>query len=1744
MLYSKFLRILFQFTLFISLIGFVFSANPQLHFSQTNYPSGKVDFIGTASSGSQVYLEINGVQFSTKKDIIAPGKVVNLSGDIQNYNMILGSSIEFKNIDPSRDYGLSFDDGVTPTPIYHLISPGESYIYHSPENPGSIILRDEETSQQKSITISDTQIEFNFSDVHTALLDGDNEVLFRVTINDDSNEFKYNVNYDKFSVDISVDDYKKNTADNKIQVSGSISDSNSNLIYVVNNDGLLTNLGGLSKITINNGKFNQTITDLSEGENSIRLISFDPENKRIINGETKINVSVDSILPTFNIVNITYSENNKDKVVNQEENNMYLNSNHLIFSIKTDGNKFIATINGKNETEIIENGSIEYVLKNLKQGQNNLTFYVFDLAGNQFKLGKNIYYDPSPLNLEEFDPKNGDTVHFQLQQFSGKVNKPNAKIIVFTLPKRTYYIEDEFSNKKPTTASCDDFKFLGVRSLGQLDSDRVDSVENNIVETQASLMSLIGPGRVTTTSDSNGNFRTNPVVLHSDSFDSGDLNQAENDNPKVSSVKSPNTVCIIMSDKFGNTKTAQKSITLDSGNTLWTKGEVTTIPNSVYSSEIEMQSAKGSESANFGVIARFIYSGSGHVTRISGLSIRKDPSYSKESKQVSVQSNPTYIYKDGELIVYMNLKLNPSGKDPLKYDDKIDIGLQAIFTYDVEGSQIPIDTINPVYFQTQINIEKPLDHTKWLSPENLNSMIGFFNKTLKYTKQAADYMKYATVGGALYCTFAEFKHMQEITEAKTKEKPEERKKAIENADRKLYQVCDRVACTPSPPECNVVGADKKTGMVDVSNFNYDSSSKSKTYSGDDFNDQFNFEGKGAWDKMKLYGGCKYSSGNHESCTVGTENCDGVFVSGEVKIYKQDQGALGTVREISHNSDITKTCVPAKWDKKTKKLKEVNVNQVGGICWTKESPRYDDTRCNFFNSNNPIKGKDSSVSLFSSIQCGCITDTYSHLNVMSRVQEGIIKCLKQAKIGVVKGSYCERLLGQAVCDIATNVVIPELKQSAKSSGSGSETHKEGGTSFFDFLKNKEETEAGFNSRYAGTIMTKTGFSTQSIMNKACLGAITGDWSILEDSMLTAIDQNEVAPTFGPPFAESRLEGYNPFTGKLQIRYTYTYAVVSGGQNIQTKVEFLCDGTGNAPYDKFCPKNQIISGNDVVNSYLSNKNLVVTKGDSKSETIITLDKHALFWYNKIRFTHTYQLKGEIKNETKDFAILHKEENLPANCHWNAGAFGTELVSEAAKTANQIANPDETIVCDSIFGKNALLTSLQIDKKDSKIVPQTTFYPGNSIFFKMKYSTTGVSDGEDIALAYIAVCKNGDTSTYLKGSGESRNGVNVIPLDSSQITPIGMITKKLFEVTNVVNSNNPDYIASIENNDLKNYDCIGFTNQNGFQGASFTIKKSEPENIFNGDESYGFVTQNLNVAGSDAKYTYKKLDKSKDLTSVKLYFDKSIDNKVSVMAFKLKSGETDCKLKNIDDTSTPLSFKIHSDVDTLTSGSCTLYARLLPRDVAVGLTSTNFESYSPIADNNEDEKLISNMENIQNVFKTTFSLREKSPDADKLHVQLVSPVEKGVIFVDKTGTTNNALYFIAQNGNNDNVDPEITYKISSNRFGTLAEINDFVNFEPESNDGFYRRPFGQLKITKSLKTVLEESSSNKFSQWAIGGSSGAQATIDYTIKIGDVKKKDSQNVYIVGIGDEFEVTSIGTTPNTGTESIGDSGTTEEVK
>jgi hypothetical protein len=375
---------------FLLVLNFSFLSYSQvsIQLDQTSFPAGSIDITGTGSSGHEMDFYVND-NFAGEFDLIASEITELLTNEIQNYRVPLGTKLVLINNNPDTIYTLS-SIGV----LDETIEFQEEYEFISYEL-GDYTITNLETGVSKTITVFDEPVSFTFSDVEQSYFnDGSNKLGFKfknlqtrnviTTINE-------TITYDKFSNTITVDDFKNTTTATSIRLTGRISDTSDDLYYVLNINGIIGNTGLLQEVEVENGKFNETIRNLGEGENTIRFITTQAGIPNIFTGEEIVKVISDNSDPNFEITNYFFTTNNdrNPKKVFKEGDLILTNSNTLSLNISTDADLVNFTFNGIedsfNSEEIINNNyALNLVEINTNFRGKNDHYVVISETGKQY----------------------------------------------------------------------------------------------------------------------------------------------------------------------------------------------------------------------------------------------------------------------------------------------------------------------------------------------------------------------------------------------------------------------------------------------------------------------------------------------------------------------------------------------------------------------------------------------------------------------------------------------------------------------------------------------------------------------------------------------------------------------------------------------------------------------------------------------------------------------------------------------------------------------------------------------------------------------------------------------------------------------------------------------------------------------------------------------------------------------------------------------------------------------------------------------------------------------------------------------------------------------------------------------------------------------------------------------------------------------------------------------------------------
>lgn len=963
--------------------------------------------------------------------------------------------------------------------------------------------------------------------------------------------------------------------------------------------------------------------------------------------------------------------------------------------------------NGKNSTSDIplkDDNTFDYSLTLGEDGKYEIELLATDEAGNPSLDKFSVNVDTTPCTITEIKDKQkleSEVQHFTIVEIKGKTSDPGCKV-----------------------------KIVNTGENYNINASEVDDYIRNSLRSEASgelsVEGLIVLGFKEEKSNSKGEFSAMIALRHNIKEVSKNVKDplARGDRELLDDqLLGENNIQIVIEDDAGNIDSDTIKVKFDPGSSFWKLGRIQTLPNTVYSNQLFAEQSNGVEVS---VMYDLYYIGpSKNLLKNPTVSVTPDGT-KLDNSHISLGETFYHYYEDeGKLFVLTKLRVSPKATNVKELKDAIsgnEIGHNGDFGITGSGLQLDFALTNLVSFQLgedpprpneqiylthAVGVETPFDYTKYLTPEMLEDMIGEienWNKLLEKAVKIADDATLAFTGLCVVKTAYDFVGG-----------------ATDQSLKSTYWLCDRVWCPSIPPKCENIAKisyDKDTNA----RFVYDevtgqyvgpNGATSSTAPGEVIFEQSAQSASGGQegDTSATY---RWISGEEAKYSTGVRICEGNSNAIEIRTRNESSGSLiiGGQRTTAAEA-IRYECTTKN---KTDYYSQSARSGVIG-CYNPEAPNFDGVKC-YPGSAEALAsdgGADTYDDLFTSAKCGCFSGVRGNLANVLRVSQGFKKCLQQAQIGEVSGAYCERLFAQFTCDLAAGLVENTFDlQGTKNpiddwkavKGSGSNTRYNAGQ-----VKDK------LQNRYGGILQHRFGLPSQDFVRKACIGAITGDWSDIEAAFRQA-GRIPVKPVVGPMMPESRFTSWNPFTGEAGINYYLTLGILSGGQEVTGTMKIICDRRESG--GEYCPSDKPL--------LIYEENVYVAPDGSIQKNIFYEDSRARYWGNVAVLELSYLEGGNQKHISMKESIT-KKNNLLAQC-----SFESPL--------NIIG-----ITCTTISG--GLLAA---EFKDATFSPNVnTYYPGNDVYIKSDILSTSPkllegSSAGSVSGSGTSKFDNEDTKLYL--------------------------------------------------------------------------------------------------------------------------------------------------------------------------------------------------------------------------------------------------------------------------------------------------------------------------------------------------------------------------------------------------------------
>ncbi len=907
--------------------------------------------------------------------------------------------------------------------------------------------------------------------------------------------------------------------------------------------------------------------------------------------------------------------------------------------------QFFINERGQDKFKPDDSGNFSHDLNLNSDGEYNFSVRATDPAGNTYRISKRILLDRTAPQIQ-FETDFGKETHFKIFKINGKTD-PGARVSVINFGPYSGYCQD--TNLQTKYGGCREFIRQG------------DKYEE--------FMSTIDPVsyglglEIDTTADANGEFSILVGLVENE------VNKPSINNLLFNVTDAAGNPYSVRKNIKYSPGCADWSVQ---------QGQVQSFPFNIYASEISDGDVTASAFFPIrytGTGTPKVTTISIHQdTSNHGLLMKDDDKNSAMYAIGTGAKASQYDTTAGELYVDVPITIKRYGGKVDDLPDKINAYMDVKITYANSQGTATCD----IYPLAQFDMQKPELITTWLSPEMINRTIRTLDQMINNTRKAVSFLRTASLVGLVACgamiAWDYIKGFAGSSNAVDANGCTQAQAGMENT----YYICDRILCPNVPPNCKDFSAVKssstasdytktvngKTEPSDATAFKtqqdtnqkwidayaqykkqYPTSKTTFTEFVDDQNLQKAYGGKydtsisapTSWTMDVPDTNLQYNVYYYQvqGGRIKDPSYNPVVKNGNIEVnidsklnnYIRTNCKDGTVEVITtlDNSPATigKRAAPSTVNEQFVCKPGVSPGQVGAPqkgsfvgCYDEKCPQYDNTKCFGLDNIMPTGG------LYASARCVCLPGLMAHLQNWLKIMEGAKKCLQQAQIGEVRGGYCERLLAQFVCDILIELFKLTLTFAQNSNYIGQDTYGQKGFgtdavtgSLANYKQNSQQISDSLSGRYGDIVKTNMGLSSDQLVNKACVVAFTGDWSLLDSVLNNVVKSVEVEPTLWVE-GESRSYGYNPLTGQMNIGYNIYVGILPGGET-DIKAWMECDP--NYPGGGYCSSNANQYPITQVPSHMSQDTAPF------NQNIMFTDNNAKYWYNKVVLTADYKLGG---------------------------------------------------------------------------------------------------------------------------------------------------------------------------------------------------------------------------------------------------------------------------------------------------------------------------------------------------------------------------------------------------------------------------------------------------------------------------------------------------------------------------------------
>jgi len=438
--------------------------------------------------------------------------------------------------------------------------------------------------------------------------------------------------------------------------------------------------------------------------------------------------------------------------------------------------EFFVEDKGQGQIPVAADGTFKGTLTLNRDGEHKVRIVATDPAGNQNVITETVELDRKVPSIEFLPDKGayGKETHFKILKIKGKT-EAHAKVVATNFGQ---YAGCTDPKVKTEFGGCDQF----VHEHQQYDE------VIGVVDIAGYALGM----SYSTHADADGEFAI--VVSLIDNHDN-----------KVS----VNNIQFNVTDRAGNVNSREKlQVKYKPGCGDWHIGKLDSYPYNIYTREL----TSGDVEASVFFPIQYMGSSTPKVTQVyikkdtsnSGYLMKNQDDLSRLFEVDNGAKVSMYDPQNDQMYVHVPLKIKKYSGPIDDLPNELNAFLEVQITYGVDDSSATCS----VYPVVAFDLHKPIDVTRWLTPEMINNTIKKLDMVIVKVEKAIKMLRTASLYGLIACgAMIAYDYLKGF--AGGTKKSSEGGKCTESQEGMVntFWVCDRILCPKVPPKCDEFDAE-------------------------------------------------------------------------------------------------------------------------------------------------------------------------------------------------------------------------------------------------------------------------------------------------------------------------------------------------------------------------------------------------------------------------------------------------------------------------------------------------------------------------------------------------------------------------------------------------------------------------------------------------------------------------------------------------------------------------------------------------------------------------------------------------------------------------------------------------------------------------------------------------------------------------------------------------------------------------